>query len=95
MKLQDLRKAAIREQGKIHFRLRNGMECVVTENGIAQVPGLKDKPDFNLEEELSQADEFLFEPHLPKPPRKLLRAEMEAMVAAAPVVTTAHDHDDE
>ncbi len=95
MKLQDLRKAAIREQAKIHFRLRNGMECVVSEHGVAQVPGFRGKPDFNLEEELASADEFLLEPQPPKAPRKLRRAELESMVAAAPAAAAAHDHDDE
>ena len=95
MKLLDLRKVAIREQAKIHFRLRNGMECVVTEYGVAQVPGLHAKPEFHLEEELAEAGEFLLEPRPPKPPRKLRRAEMESMAAATPAAAAAHDHDDE
>jgi hypothetical protein len=95
VKLQDLRKAAIREQAKIHFRLRNGMECVVSEHGVAQVPGLHAKPEFNLEEELSAADEFLFEPQPPQAPRKLRRAELEAIAAVAPAAAAAHDHEDE
>ena len=94
MKLLDLRKAAIREQAKIHFRLRNGMECVVSEHGVAQVPGLHGKPEFNLEEELAAAGEFLVEPRPPKAPRKLRPAEMESIVAAAPAAA-AHDHEDE
>ena len=36
MKLGDLRKLSIKQQLKIHFRLRNGMECIVNE-GVAQV----------------------------------------------------------
>jgi hypothetical protein len=95
MKLVDLRKISIREQAKIHFCLQNGLECVVDEHGVAQVPGLHAKPDFNLEEELAGAGEFLFEPSLPKPPRKLKRAEMESMAAASPAAAAAHDHDDE
>ena len=51
MKLADLRRLAIRKDLKIHFRLRNGLECVVNREGIAQVPGLKGVPDFNLDEE--------------------------------------------
>jgi hypothetical protein len=95
MKLQDLRKLAIREQAKIHFRLSNGMECVVNEQGVAQVPALRSKPEFNLEQEAAGAGEFLFEPLPPKPPRKLRRAEIEAMADAAPAAAAAHDHDDE
>jgi len=52
MKLVDLRKVAIKKQQKIRFRLRNGMDGVVNELGVAQVPGLDRLPDFNLEQEL-------------------------------------------
>ena len=95
MKLLDLRRIALRVQAKIHFRLRNGMECIVNEHGVAQVPGLHAKPEFTLEEELAEAGEFLVEPPPPKAPRKLRRTEVEAMAAAAPVAAAAHDHDDE
>ena len=53
MTLVDLRKLAIRKQSKIRFALRNGMECVISEDGIARVPALKAVPDFNLEQELA------------------------------------------
>ena len=62
MKLVDLRKLAIRKQIRIRFRLRNGMECVITEHGVSQVPGWHGVPDFNLEEELAQAASFLLDP---------------------------------
>ena len=55
MKLADLRKLAIRRQFRIRFPLRNGMECVVNQRGVARVPALNGIPDFNLEEELSSA----------------------------------------
>lgn len=62
MKLADLRRLAIRRQVRIRFRLRNGLECIVTEHGVAQVEGLKGVPDFNLEEELAVAPSFLLDP---------------------------------
>ena len=37
----------------------------MNEQGIAQVPALKGIPDFNLEEELASAGEFLVEPAPP------------------------------
>ena len=61
MKLADLRRFSIRKQFQIRFRLRNGLECVITDRGIAEVPALKGPPDFNLEEELAAAGEFLLE----------------------------------
>ena len=58
MTLGDLRKFAIRQQTRIRFQLANGLECVVTEHGVAEVPGLKHVPDFNLEQELAGAQNF-------------------------------------
>ena len=101
MKLIDLRKVAIKKQQKIRFRLRNGMEGVVNELGVAQVPGLDKLPDFNLEQELEAASSFILEPlnqgqkNAPKP-KTLTRDEMAALVSAAPVGAAHHDeHDDE
>jgi len=100
MKLADLRKLSIRKQVRIHFRLRNGMECVITEHGIAQVPELKGIPDFNLEQELVSAGQFLLEPVIvtgkktSSPSRSLDREELSRMTASGPAA--AHDdHEDE
>lgn len=105
MKLAELRKLSIRKQLKIHFRLRNGMECVVSEHGIAQVPALKGIPDFNLEEELAAAGEFLLEPaalpdkksdrKTPPQPRSITRAELAGMTSATPSAGTNLEHDEE
>jgi len=105
MKLVELRKLSIRKQLKIHFRLRNGMECIVSEHGIAQVPVLKGIPDFNLEEELAAASEFLLEPaavpdkksdqkNQPQP-RSITRSELAGMASASPAAGAAPEHDDE
>lgn len=95
MKLADLRRLAIRKDLKIHFRLRNGLECVVNRDGVAQVPELRSAPDFNLEDELGAASDFLLEPPAPGQARKIQRAEMLSMAAATPLAAAAHDHDDE
>jgi hypothetical protein len=95
MKLADIRRLAIRKHQKIHFRLRNGMECVVNEEGIARIPELKGIPDFNVEEELAEAAEFLLEPAPPAQPRTVARAEMTSLVSASPAAAVAHEHDDE
>ena len=99
MKLADLRRLSIREQLRIHFRLRNGMECVVTEQGIAQVPGIKGVPAFNLEEELASAGGFLLEPVAvkpvqPKPPVQRSREELAAMLPRA-ATAAASEHEEE
>ena len=38
MTLLDLRKLAIKKQQRIRFRLRNGMDCIMNEVGVALVP---------------------------------------------------------
>jgi hypothetical protein len=58
MKLDDLRRAAIRHQTKVRFRLSNGMECVVNEHGIAQVPELRRTAELNIETDLASTREF-------------------------------------
>ncbi len=101
MTLADLRRLAIRQQLHIRYRLQAGLECVITEHGIAQVPGLKRVPDFNLEQELALANEFLLEPvaakgdKRPLSLRRLTREEMARMTASAPAGAAHPDHDDE
>ena len=100
MKLADLRKLSIRKQLRIHFRLQNGMECVISEHGIAQVPELKGVPDFNLEQELVSAGQFLLEPAVqsdkknPVKARSIGREEMSQLTASGPAASH-DDHDEE
>ena len=100
MTLADLRKLSIKKQLKIRFPLKNGMECVVTEHGIAQIPALKGIPDFNLEQELESTTEFLLEPVATdkknaSPPRPVSREELSQMAATGPAAAAHDDHDDE
>jgi|SRR5579872_4564251 len=100
MTLADLRKLSIKQQYRIRFLLPNGMECVITQHGIAQVPALKGAPDFNIERDLASVSEFLLEPavisdkkNAPKS-RSVTREEMAALTNSAPLA--AHDdHEDE
>ena len=98
MTLADLRKVAIRRQTRIRFALRNGMECVISEHGVAQVTALKGVPDFNLEEELAAAANFLLDPvaigKKAPLPRSIGREELAGMATAAPSAE-APAHDDE
>jgi len=104
MTLGDLRKMAIRKQVKIRFALRNGMECVIGEDGVARVPALKAQPEFKLEEEFAEAATFVLEPATPpglkNPPkvklRSLSRPELTALASESPSAVAVHDeHDDE
>ena len=104
MTLVDLRKLAIRKQSKIRFVLSNGMECIVSADGIARVPALKGVPEFNLELELASATAFEVEAVVPagmkNPPKpkpvSMGRSELAAMAQDSPVAASSRDeHDDE
>lgn len=102
MTLADLRKFSIRQQFRVRFKLENGLECVITEHGMARVPALKNVPDFNIEQELASAREFVLEPVIPageknpQKPRSIDRDELEKLATGSPGAAAAHpDHDDE
>ena len=100
MTLADLRKIAIRKNLEIRFSLKNGMQCVVGDDGVARVPALHTPPDFRLESELAEAASFIVETKVPgdrKPaaPKTLSRAELTAMTSDTPVAVAHDDHDDE
>ena len=90
MKLADLRRLSIRKQLRIRFELPNGMECVITEHGLAQVPALDRVPGFNLEEELGSVSQFVLEPvgaavKSGAKPTPIGSAELSAMLTSAPL----------
>jgi hypothetical protein len=97
--LGDLRKFAVRQQTRIRFTLSGGLECVVSEHGVAQVPQLKSIPDFNLEQELAAAQSFQLDtlaadPKTAMKTRTLRREELASLTDGAPAVEV-RDHDDE
>lgn len=102
MTLADLRKLSIKKQTRIRFVLPNGMECVITQHGIAQVPALQGVPDFNLERDLASVSQFLLEPAVaeqkknPANSRSVSREELASMASASAAAAPAHDeHEDE
>jgi hypothetical protein len=99
MKLSDLRKITVKKQIRIRFRLPNGMECILNEHGIAEIPALKAPPDFNLEKELSNVDQFTMEPVPAGPnqtskekPRNVNREQLAALIAG--ISGAGHGPDD-
>lgn len=103
MTLSDLRRVSVRSNLRIRFPLSNGMECVLDEHGIAQVPALRAVPAFNLETELAGATEFVVEEAISgdkdkakAKPRRYSRDEMSALATAgAGGPATHHDEHDE
>lgn len=102
MKLADLRKITVKKHLRIRFPLSNGMECVVNEHGVAQVPALRAVPAFNLEDELVGVQVFMVEPvdaldkkkGGPKP-RSYTRDELVVLATAGAAGEPVHDeHED-
>lgn len=99
MKLADLRRLSIRKQLKIRFLLPNGMECVVNEHGVAQIPALRRVPDFNLEQELAGVSEFTLEParvdpKSPLKPKPVSVAELAGMLSTGPSAAAPEHEED-
>ncbi|HTQ56318.1 MAG TPA: hypothetical protein VMI94_17740 [Bryobacteraceae bacterium] len=98
MNLADLRRVTVKKGLRIRFPLSNGLECIVNERGVAQVPALHAVPSFNLEQELAGVQQFVVEPasagkDATGKPRGLTRDEMVSMTSAG--AETGHDeHDD-
>ena len=102
MKLSDLRRVTVKKNLRIRFPLSNGMECVLNEHGIAQVPELRAVPAFNLEDELAAVGEFVVESasatekdKVKQKARRYTRDEMAALTIAGTGGPAAHDeHED-
>lgn len=103
MTLADLRKLTVKRHSRLRFHLQNGMDCIISESGIAQIPELRNIPDFNLEQELEQAQQFVLEP-LQGPDPKLLpqtqrltRQQLSDLIdsSASPGAATHVEHDDD
>jgi len=98
MKLADLRRLSIRKQLKIRFQLSNGLECVITEHGIAQVPSLRRVPDFNLDQELAGISQFILEParvdaKSPAKPKPISAEELAGMLSTSPASAAEHEEE--
>ena len=102
MTLADLRRLAVKKQLKLHFRLKNGMECIVNEEGVAQIPTLRAIPDFNLEEELAHVTQFTLDPVItgeksrarPPQPQNMSREELSALAGVSAAEPEHQDHDE-
>ena len=95
MKLTDLRRLTIRKQLRIRCQLPNGMECVIDEHGLAQIPGLKSIPDFSIQESIQSVERFRIESVNGDKPRDARPEDLMKLVASiAPGQAAAADHDE-
>ena len=58
LKLNDLRRYAILRATAITFRDGERREARVNDSGIAEIPGIKDRPAYRVDEVLEAASEF-------------------------------------
>jgi hypothetical protein len=98
MKLSDLRRVAIKSSLRVRFQLSNGMECVLNEHGVAQIPALHAVPSFDLEDELSRASRFTVEPAVADKGKNrtqvLDRDQLAALVGTKTADAAHDDHED-
>jgi hypothetical protein len=94
MKLADLRRAAIKANLRVRFQLSNGMECVLNEHGIAQIPALRAVPNFDLEDELARVSRFTVEPAVAEKGKPRTQVMDREGLAALVGTKTAEAHDD-
>ena len=99
MKLSDVRKLAVRQQLRVRFRLSDGTDCVVMEDGIARMPGIKDVPQLDLETEFAAATQLQLENVAVNSktlvaPRTVSRAELEKLAMSHPSAAVTDDHDE-
>ena len=97
MTLADLRRTAIKTGVRVRFNLSNGMECLMNEHGVAQIPALRAAPAFDLEDELSRANQFSVEKATADKksrPQVLNREQLAAMVGTKAAEATHEEHDD-
>lgn len=97
MKLVDLRRIAIKTNIRIRFSVSEGLECLVNEHGIAEVPALRAIPGFNLEEELAKVSRFTLEPVVAEKAKgvQVLSRDQLAALTDSRGAEPAHDDHDE
>jgi len=90
MTLLDLRRYAIRNQTRIHFKLESAGECVVDEHGILKFPSLRRVPDFSMDSSsmdssLASVDRFTLAPvQQASRSRHLSREQLASLLGQAP-----------
>ena len=99
MKLADLRRVAIKNGVRFRFPISNGMECLVNEHGIAEIPALKRVPDFDLETERARAPQYTRETvealeKNKKRPQVFNREQFAALVTPKTAEAAHDDHDE-
>ena len=99
MKLADLRRVTIKTNARIRFPLSNGMECVLNEQGIAQIPAQRAALGLNLEEELARAAQFTLEPaaspdKIKSRPQILNREQLAALIGSKSAAAHADEHEE-
>ncbi len=90
MTLSDARKVAVMRRLQIRFAAGGGSECVITERGIAEIPGLAALPEVNIADEFARATQFTLEPAVTAGAplhsgRTVGREELEALARNQPV----------
>lgn len=96
MNLADLRRFCVKQRSRIRFSLENGMDCVISEQGICQIPALQAPPSFKLDEQLDRISAFVIETASGKDrtsTRTVSRTDLEVLTAGGELPTHV-EHED-
>ncbi len=96
IKLNDLRRYAVQKRTPITYRDGAGRTARVNSKGVAEIPGLRGAPPFNVEELLAAAEEFVLEPEGSKAQRRQLTRQQVAdlLAQSAPAAVAHHDKEE-
>jgi regulator of RNase E activity RraA len=92
MNLSDVRRIAVRQKSKIEFAVPAGDICVVDDQGVVRIPGLRQAPSYRVSEEFERVEEFQLTG--PAGTRRLSRKDLETMCQASGPPGAAEHHED-
>lgn len=96
MKLNDLRRYAVQKRTPVTYRDAEGRTARVNSKGVAEIPGLKGRPPYKVDDVLAAAEEFLLEPEESKAPsRKVNRQKMAELISQLSPAAAAHQDEHE
>jgi hypothetical protein len=91
MKLNDVRRFAVRSRLELEFETADGASCVIGKDGVVRMPDLRAATNVRVTEEFDRAGSFKIRQQ--EGERRIARAELEAMCGGHADETA--DHHDE
>jgi hypothetical protein len=91
MKLNDARRLAVRSRIELEFDTAGGMLCVIGDDGVARMPGLRSAAGINISDEFERAAQFRIRER--GEVRQISRQELESLCGGQKAAAVEH-HDE-